>query len=244
MDKRILLLLIVLYMPIIQTRHYVRPISKFTFLGKICTNTSCTNSMPIIAYYKGLKIETHNGTFMLKELHDQHEFYFLFTLDPMYPESKTKDDPNTIKHFKMPSSNKYLCYKVSKNPMYWNARFAPSFARQVGEEKVRDAWHIELVTFPIDQQKKVIHLPEHTILFLIDPSFIQKLEQEPWDTELNTVKFPKIIFKDTLNAAQMRNMNNHAFCTACDLDPFHRKPMVVKEVRPDNPHVIVSMTTD
>jgi|SRR5579859_797241 len=245
-----LLLLIIMnciawsFSPSLHGSFYAQPTTKVTFLGSICTPQHCKSTIPYIAYYKGSKIEAPQGIFSIKERPDHQEFYFIFTLDPIYPESTTKEDANTIKHFKMPKSNNYLCFRMSKNPVYWNALFAPNFARKVGIEKAKDAWNIERLKLNHLNDGTMIHLPEQTVIVLIDPTFIKDLEQESWDCEMNTIKMPKIVLKESLSHNNLEDMHVNALFAACDIDPFHRKPTLTKESHPDNTHVVLSMVAD
>ncbi len=227
----------------IEASIYARPATKTTFIGSVCFPNQCKTSRSLSAYYKGCKVDITQRSYTLKDRLDHDEFYYLFTLDPVQPESHTKDVPNTFRHFKMPASNNYLCYKVRKNPVYWNARFSPQFARSMGPEKAKDAWHIQNIKLPAEQEKNVIHIPEHTIIFLLNPSYIEHLEQEDWDTEMNTTKIPKVVFKNNISEKELNKMLDHATLLTSDLDVFHRKPTVVKEVHPNSP-IIVSIVTD
>jgi hypothetical protein len=237
-----ILVSLIAWCPCAQASVYARPATKTTFIGSVGFPNQCKSSRCLTAYYKGCKVDITQRSYTIKDRIDHDEFYYLFTLDPIHPESHTKDVPNTFRHFKMPASNTYACYKVSKNPVYWNARFSPQYARSMGPEKAKDAWHIQNVTLPVEQDKKVIHLPEHTIIFLISPSFVDRLETEDWDTEMNTTKIPKVVLKN-VSEKEFNTMVNHAAMLTSDLDVFHRKPTVIKEAHPNSP-IIVSIVTD
>lgn len=200
-----------------------------TYLISACYPPNCSAAVPLTAYYKGALLQVQSEGISVKEVIDQREFYFLFTLDPILPESTTPEDRNTIHHFKMPESNSYLCYHLVRQQF-------------LVCDKTKDIWTITQTR--LKTHKKTVHIPEHTIIFLANPLYIQDLEQSHWDCEINTFKFPKIIFKTSISAHNFKKMNIQASCTACDLNAFHRKSTIVKESHAQSPHVVTSMVID
>lgn len=207
--------------------------SPITHLGSLEFPQNISSSPCLTAYYNGAKIAIQDGSYSFKEDSQVSAFYLLFTLDPLLPFS-IKEGPNTIKSFKFEPKTGYKCFKLTKNNF---SRFA------AGSQGA--PWAIqELSLAPDKKNKKLLKIPKHTMIVLIDPSYIDHLTVEPWESHGNTSKLPRIVFKPTILESNFNDMCASGLFASLDLDPFHKKPNLIKEQQPNNPQVIVSVLAD
>jgi|GEM_PF-5585258 hypothetical protein len=225
-------LLLFLFASIIATAHGRYSTCPFTtFVGTIAFPPAIARNPTLPAYYKGAQIDVHNGSYAIKEDMCSQEFFILFTLGTITPRSQTCEDCNTIGNLIMPQTTTYKCYKISHS-------LNPSF--RFGSQK-QLTWNIEVAKLKKSGACTVI--PDNTIIILANPKFVDGLEQENWKSVNSTYRLPKIVFRENIGETAIADMANQAFLTSLDLNVFHRRPGVVKEIRQHKPDIVASIIT-
>ncbi len=174
----------------------------------------------------------HDGSYEIKEEMCAQEFFILFTLGSVVAQSTSCDDCNTIRSLVMAPSTPYKCYKIShtQNP---SLRF--------GSQKPL-LWNIESAKLSKKSNGGLI-IPDNTIIVLANPNYIEKLETDTWKSLNNTYRLPKIVIKEGISEFASNDMADKALLASLDMNAFHRKPDVIKEIKAHQPSVIVSMVT-
>jgi hypothetical protein len=207
----------------------ISAIASTTLIGSFAFPPSKKPRPTLSTYYKGSKIAVTEGTFSCKEHPSVQDFFMLFTLESIMPQSLT-DNPNTIEQLLLPAHAHYRCFKITKRNTLLSADHM---------------WNIKELSLPVtggSNQTMVIKIPAHTFVFLINPDFIATLEQEPWSSDAHALKLPKITFKPSVTAQDLHDTSITTCLASLDLEPFHKKPTVIKDTRTQCPHIVISMT--
>jgi len=168
----------------------------------------------LTAYYKGFKIPIVDGSFHVPDRHgSESEIDVLCTLGPIV--TRVHEETNTISHLCLGDKAPYKYFKVRKNMRYYG--WHPVYAH-MGRHNDEQPWFIETAQLP----KGRCVIPECALLILIDPGMVDRLENEPWQTQGNTCRMPRIVLKKNLSSKAIQRMAQHSLLACLDLDPFHR----------------------
>jgi hypothetical protein len=197
-----------------------------TLVGSIVFPTG-TRPPALTAYYKGLRISITEGSYHIPDKHGaDSEICLLFTLGPI--RTQVHEDTNTISDLCLASNASYKYFKLKKNLNYFG--WHPVYTH-MGRRNDEQPWFIVEERLP----KNRCVLPESALLVLLDPQIIDRLENEPWQTQGNTCRMPRIVIKEKITAKKLKHMAHQSLLTSLDLDPFHRPPNTITQAGGQRP---------
>lgn len=212
-----------------------------TLVGSLCMPERIAESPSFVAFYNGLRIDITHGTYQLNDpFSSQLQLHVVFTLASVKPVSANEDDSNTIASLAFDASVPYKSFVIQRNPAY-AARALLSPANR--EKKEQKPWLISRTE--LGSKKGMVVIPENALIVLISPDSITGLEQELWsDIHGNMARLPKIVLKSDIEQKTLMQLADHSAMAALDLDPFHRRPTIISEVKKELPALVVSMVTE
>ena len=208
-----------------------------TMVGSIVFPQTIARRPQLTAYYRGMLVEVVDGSYQLPISHgSDNELVLLITLGPFKPVAL--EDVNTISHFCLDHKAHYKCYHLRKNQNYlgWSPSYTHPRGKKIDQEQ---PWLISEVKLPTNNR---CVMPDSSFVILIDPGAVEEVANQPWQTQGNTCRMPKIVLKKQ-SAHALRRMADEALLASLDLDPFHRKPLHAKQtssVRPAFTELMVS----
>lgn len=185
--------------------------SKSIMVGWIQYPKDIENPPSLYMFYKGREhpidlehsMQTpKKGYYEIYEQFMPTELYLIVTEDLQRPENA--DD---LHHFKTSAQHPYRYFKITRK-------------KNMIDKKEVESWQIE----ELETKDKVIQLADNTIIFWMNPLFIEKLESDTWQPGDSVIKLPRIIFKadisqENLNAVAARSL----FGAFLDFRILHKK---------------------
>ena len=187
-------------------------ISKNTILlGSIQFNQSVDREIELPVLYKGkeynAKVEKNGDSrkahFELYEEEKPQELYVLITEYLSLPENPNVEHLCTSEHHNY-RLFKLTCIKV-ENTNDSNEMF--------------DTWRVEEVS----SSKKIVAIPDNTIIVFMDPKAIEKIQPISWSTESNIMRIPMIKLKESLTKNALYDMADKMKLTLLDSKFLHKK---------------------
>lgn len=145
-------------------------------------------------YYQGTKITDKNGTFQFTGEKNPSEFHIVIT------------------HIKTPESHYIETLEIPENVPY----------KYYYLEKRNDLNNPENYKWLIREKSgdKGFMLPENTLIIVMDPLYIDTIENTTWKKNDNLIMLPTILLKKDI---RLKTASIKSILTALDTDPFHRK---------------------
>ncbi len=187
-------------------------------------------SLPV--YYKGHKIDLNQGWTKLPECSEPCTFSLLITENIGF-----KGKEKTINYLKRIPDQAYVWYDLTLSfhdePKDENVDHAESPA----PAKKTYIWTIE----KHDSDETPERIPEHTIVLLTNPDFIDSLKTETSLPGAIDIVLPTIVFKDDIDSETIQESTlNVLMGPMMDLDAIHRKDSPTCMTRKDT--VVISAT--
>ncbi len=213
-----------------------------TLVGSLLLPEKIAETPSFVAYYNGMRIDINNGTYQLPDPFAQEQLlHIIFTLASVHPVSANEDDSNTIAGLAFDVQAPYKSFAIRRNPRYHaRAHIAPIHTAVPKDE---NPWLIAQTALGNKNNMRLI--PENAVIILINPEYVTSLEPETWhDRHANMARLPRIVLKKDLESKMVLQMADHSALAALDLDPFHRRPTIISEVKRELPALVVSMVTE
>lgn len=157
----------------------------------------------------------HKASYELYEDRCCQEFYILITEYLKIPHANdfahletSERHPYTLYHAKRMITTKTL---VDEHQTGTSAPLVPG-------EKI-EYWEIKTVDTP---EPEMI-IPDHTIIFLMNPSFVEVLS-ESWRPDDALIPLPVIKFKDSVDETTLHTIGAKMICAILDFKCIHKKP--------------------
>lgn len=180
------------------------PHNIYSIKTKLPAAISNVESLP--AYYKGYKVDLRDGRAEIPECGESQTFTVIFTENVEFcTRGKT-----------------VRCLKRIKNQPYSWYDLTLSFhtEKHDDEDKRVYSWSIE----KRKENDVPERIPEHALVVLTDPDFIETLKPEPSIPGSVDVVLPTIVFKDDLNVEEFNDTVMQTIIgPALDLDAIHSK---------------------
>jgi hypothetical protein len=186
-------------------------------------------SVPV--YYKGHKIDLAQGWAKLPECGEPCTFSLLITENVDFSAKG-----NTVRYLKRIKEQPYTWYDLTLN--FHNER--PEITENDPDTtpapaKTTYSWDIE----QHDSSETPERIPEHTIVLLTNPTFIESLKTEP--SLPGDIVLPTIVFKDGIDTEEYKESSlNILLGPVVNLDAIHRKDSPTCMTRKDA--VVMSAT--
>lgn len=156
------------------------------------------------AYYKGYQIDLSEQWALLPECETPLTFSLL-CIEP--DDIDIKSHGNNIRYLKRKDHAEFLWYDLTltMNP----------------DEEHAYTWQIE----KRDSSEIPARIPEHTIIMLGNPNFIESVQAEPALPSALNIALPKIIYKNEINPEKFHESLTCTTLAALNLDAIHKKEM-------------------
>lgn len=165
-----------------------------------------TNIESLPAYYKGYKIDLREGRAELPECGESQTFSVIFTENVDFCSKG-----NTVRCLKRAAGQPYSWYDLT---------LAFQTEKHDDEDKRVYTWTVE---------KRKAHevsdrIPEHALVVLTNPAFIENLKSEKAIPGTLDVVLPTFVFKENIDPEKFHDtVTNVLIGPALDLDAFHSK---------------------
>ena len=184
------------------------------------------SSLPV--YYKGHKIDLTQGWTKLPECSEPCTFSLLITENVDFVAKG-----NTVRYLKRIPDQEYAWYDLT---LSLHDDGADHDASKTTSQKTY-SWSVE----KHDPEDTPERIPEHTIVLLTNPDFIESLKTETSLPGALDIVLPTIVFKDTIDEEDFQESVLHVLMgPVLDLDAIHRKDSPTCMTRKDT--VVISAT--
>ena len=164
-------------------------------------------------YYKGKKLpidvfskekEVRNIPYSLEEKKSTQKIYMIIC-----SECKFASQDNTIQYLYVPANVDYKFYTLSAARQYNENQEVQGYLWTVIEEQLLD--------------DNII--PDNTVIFLFDVSFVEGLNVKSWSQSSSARVLPEIIIKKSANQQDLSRAIIKARLAALDMDTIHKHDM-------------------
>lgn len=188
---------------------------KSVFLGQLQFSRSVTKAPSMKILYKGnmYNIEVdeinqgigHTAQFQLPEFSSCRELFIIVTQDLKRPTE------NNFTNFKTSAHHKFRLFRLKRY------KFAQD--DKEGKSHLYESWKIE----EYDRHEGEIDLPDNTLIVLVDPQWIDALQEAPVKNG-ELLQLPRICFIDEMTQKDMEKIGNAMEFSLVNLTPFHTQP--------------------
>lgn len=192
--------------------------NKVLFLGTIQFPSEVHNPPTLTVLYKGkeYQVESDNegitrGYFELYDTKNRHELYVLITEYLELPESAD------IQYLKTSQEHSYRLFKLIRKKIPLEKKDQSKSSRFNKPEFI-ETWIIEEMP-----TKESIRIPDNTLIFFMNPEFIETLQAESWHSNDNIIKLPKIVFRNTVDEKTLQDIGVKMLSALLDFKPLHKR---------------------
>lgn len=172
---------------------------------------SCVAKVPVLKIlYQGYKytIEacdetqrtTRKGHFELYINNKCQELFVIIAENLQIP------DKNNFDHFKTSSAFSYRLFKLTKREL-----------PREKDEPLKLTWSIE----ELSHNNQEVILEDNTLILLMPPTMIAKLEEEPWLADQHVARLPRIVFNESISEQELQDAATRMTLTLLDFEIFH-----------------------
>lgn len=159
------------------------------------------------------------GTFEIYEEHDCGEFYILITEHiklPLTPDFEFLETAANYRLFKLT--------RTSKMKEVVSTATEQLYEKPTVTLEPVEYWIIEELDVK-DEHGVCMQrtIPKNSIILLMNPQFIIKLESEEWKSDDIYIKLPKIIFDNDIDEKKLQDMSTKMLFASIDLRCLHKK---------------------
>lgn len=196
------------------------------FYGLVHFPSKIENPPPLTLLFKGSEYNlmldkdskvSKKGMFEIYDERDCAEFHILIT-----------------ENLKLPHTPDIECLETSKNHPYKLFKLT----RRTKTREITSPYSIDNCTFKpiislelveyweiaeLDNNEPSIKIPDNTIILLMNPKFIIKLNSEIWHHDDAFIKLPHIIFDDALDEKTLQEVSTKMVFASLDLRCLHKK---------------------
>lgn len=188
---------------------------------------SLSPSLPV--YYKGHKIDLTKGWTKLPECSEPCTFSLLITENVDFVAKG-----NNVRYLKRIPDQEYTWYDLTLT-LEQEAKDTELVTPMPAQKTYR--WNIERH----DEAATPERIPEHTIVLLTNPAFVEKLKTETALPGAIDIVLPTVVFKETVDPETFKEKSEEILLgPVMDLDAIHRKDSPSCMTRKDT--VVISAT--
>lgn len=212
------------------------------FSGIVHYPSKIANPSPFPVFYKGsfttLQLSKDmqlpkKGTFEIYEDRQSDQFHLLITEKIKFPDSAD------FENFETDGSYRLFKFVRSAKMKELIATSSNSNKPIITMEEV-EYWKIEEIdTLDENGVQQPRSIPEDTILFYTNPTFIDRIESEEWKPDDIYIKLPKVFIKENVEEKVLQEVNTRMLFAAVDLRCFHNK--ITKTTKPYAQNCIISV---
>ncbi len=201
--------------------------SKTIMVGWIQYPKDIENPPSLYMFYKGrehpIDLEhamqaPKKGFYEIYEQAAPAELYLVVTQDLQRPENVDE-----LNHFRTSAQHPYRYFKLTRK-------------KSLVEKKEVEFWDIQEQS----HKEKVIELPDNTIIFWMNPAFIEKLESDTWQPGDSVIKLPRIIFNASITKEDLNEVAAQSlFGAFLDFRVLHKK--ITKTIIPYANNRVISL---
>lgn len=192
------------------------------FSGRVLVPDKIEIAQPLHIFYKGAYYEIPPSGAIHERNSVQFEFYEKEAVDSLYllvTENLEQPQDNTINHFTTCPSAPYRFFKLERCSFNITATSQP----KAKIEKMH-SWRIT----ELDSSLKKREIPDNTVIFFMNPAFVELLDSQSWAADSAVIKLPQIVLKKNIKQEDFDQILVKIALTMPDFNPFHGKPSIVQ----------------